>query len=167
MANKDMFFLILLVFSIFVFETRICIGEINAPKNPPIVITSQTLTSDNKARIATFEGNVYAKRGDVHLYSDVMKIYYKNDGQETSNKIYKIESEGNVRLIRGKSILTSKSALYNSEPTETIIFTGEPRASDGENVIIGTKITYYINEDRTVVEDSKVMIVEKEKLIKQ
>ncbi|MFQ3574093.1 MAG: LptA/OstA family protein [Thermodesulfovibrionales bacterium] len=166
MGNKTLFAFLLISLMLSI-DIRCCLGADTSPKGPPIVITSQTLTSDNKAKIATFEGDVYAKRGDVHFYADVMKIYYKNDGQETSNKIYKIESDGNVRLIRGKNIITSKSATYNTEPTETITFTGDPRASDGENVIVGTKITYYLNEERTVVEDSKVMIVEKESLIRK
>ncbi|MCX8026303.1 MAG: LptA/OstA family protein [Thermodesulfovibrionales bacterium] len=164
MVNKR-FVSIFLIFLLLTCEIHLCFGETNAVKKTPIVITSHKLTSDNKAKIAIFEGDVYAKRGDVHLYADVMKIYYKDDGNETSSKIYKIEAHGNVRLIRGKHILTSKDAVYNAEPIETLVFTGEPRASDGDNVIVGTKMTYYISDDMTVVDDSKVMIVEKSSIM--
>lgn len=122
----------------------------------PIIVTSKSLSADNKDKTATFEGSVLAKRGDVFLYSDKMKIYYGNEGEQ--GNITKIEAEGGVRLVRNKSILTATSALYLAMPEEMVIFTGQPRATDGNNVITGSKITYYIKDDRSVVEDSKVII---------
>ncbi len=42
-----------------------------------------------------------------------------------------------------------------------MIFTGEPRAVDGENVVTGSVMTYYIGEDRSFVEKSKVFLKSK------
>ena len=44
-----------------------------------IVITSQTLLSDNKARNALFEGSVVAKTENMTLYSDKMLVYYEEE----------------------------------------------------------------------------------------
>jgi lipopolysaccharide export system protein LptA len=41
---------------------------------------------------------------------------------------------------------------------DKVIFTGEPRAVDGENVVTGTKMKFFIKEDRSYVENSKVFL---------
>ncbi len=122
-----------------------------------VTITAKMLTADNKEKTALFEGSVHAKRGEIHLQADRMKIYYAEE--DAGSSIKKIEAQGNVRLIKDKAILTSQSAVYLMEPEEKIIFLGDPRAAEGSNIVTGTKMTYYIKEDRSVVEDSKVFIV--------
>jgi lipopolysaccharide export system protein LptA len=126
----------------------------------PTVITSQSLTTDSKAKTALFQGNVIAKKGDRTMYADKMLVYYSEE--KGSSNIKKIDAEGNVKLVRGDRVVTSKYATYFSEPEEYVVFTGEPRASEGENVVSGTKITYYMKDDHSVVENSKVFIVNKE-----
>src|SRR5665811_2050912 len=74
----------------------------------PINITSETLTSDNKAHTALFEKNVVAKTTDLTIYSDKMLVYYKEDG----GTVTKIEATGNVKVLRDLRIITSKSAVY-------------------------------------------------------
>ena len=44
---------------------------------------------------------------------------------------------------------------------EKVIFTGEPRAMDGDNVVSGTKMIYFMVDDRFLVENSKVILKSK------
>lgn len=118
----------------------------------PIVITSMTLTADNKARTALFEGSVVARSENMTLYSDKMLVFYTEAG-----KITKIEAEGHIKLIKGDRVITSESAIYLSEE-EKVIFTGEPRAMEGNSVVTGTKMIYLLKDDRSIVENSKVII---------
>ena len=122
----------------------------------PINITSETLTTDNKAHTALFENNVVARTTDLTIYSDKMLVYYKEDG----GTVTKIEATGNVKVIKEARIITSKSAIYYADE-DKVDFTGEPRAMDGDNVVSGTKITYFIGNDRFHVENSKVMLKSK------
>jgi lipopolysaccharide export system protein LptA len=151
------------LFSLFIASQCIAAGADEQEKTvkEPIIITSKSLTTDNKAKTALFEGNVVAKKGDRTMYADKMLIYYSEE--KGGNSIKKIEAEGNVKLVRGDRVVTSKFATYFAEPEERIIFTGDPRASEGENVVTGTKITYFTKDDHSVVENSKVFIVNKEK----
>ncbi|HCC68704.1 MAG TPA: lipopolysaccharide transport periplasmic protein LptA [Nitrospiraceae bacterium] len=119
----------------------------------PIIITSTTLTADNKTNTAIFEGSVVAKTEDITIYSDKMIVYSDN----TRNKITKIEAYGNVRAHKKERAIFSEKATYYEED-EKIVFTGEPKAVEGENVITGTKITYFINDDRAIVEDSRAFL---------
>ncbi len=122
----------------------------------PINITSETLTSDNKAHTALFEGKVVAKTSEMTIYADKMLVYYK----EGSGDVTKIDSTGNVRLLKGGRLITSQAAVYYADD-DKVVFTGEPRAEDGENVVTGETMTYYISQDRSYVEKSKVFLKNK------
>jgi lipopolysaccharide export system protein LptA len=119
----------------------------------PITITSGVLTADNKAHTAVFENSVVARTSDMTLYADRMLVSYDAD----SGDVKMIKAEGNVKLLRGTRTIVSQRAAYYAG-AEKVIFTGKPQATDGENVVKGTKITYLLNEDKYLVEDSKVFL---------
>jgi lipopolysaccharide export system protein LptA len=118
----------------------------------PIVITSKTLSADSANNSALFEGSVVATTDEMTLYSDRMMVYYTEDGD-----IEKIDAIGNIKLVKGKRVLTSKKAVYLAKEGK-ITFIGEPMAVEGANVITGSKIVYLVDEDRSIVHDSKVYI---------
>ncbi len=122
----------------------------------PIVITSQTLLSDNKARTALFEGSVIAKTENMTLYSDKMLVYYA----EGTGNVTKIDAEDSVKLVKKDLVITSKVATYFADE-EKIIFTGEPKAVEKGNIVTGTKMTYLMKEDRSFVENSRVLLENK------
>jgi lipopolysaccharide export system protein LptA len=128
----------------------------------PTVITSQVLTTDNKAKTALFKGAVVARKGDKTLYADSMLVYYTESSDGESSNIDRIESEGKVKLVRKDRVITSDRAVYFAGDNERAVFTGSPRAIEGKNIITGTIMTYYIKDDRSMVENSKVFLVEKE-----
>lgn len=118
----------------------------------PVTITATTLTADNKAHTAVFEGTVIAKTDDMIIHSDRMTAYYSEAGA-----IIKIDAEGHVKLTTGEKVITSDMATYLAEG-EKLIFTGQPRAVEGTSMITGTKMIYLIKEDRSLVENSRVFI---------
>ncbi|MBI4822783.1 MAG: hypothetical protein HY805_00920 [Nitrospirae bacterium] len=120
----------------------------------PIVITSSTLSADTFK--ALFEGSVVARTDDIIMHSDRMLVFYSSDG-----KVDKIEADGNVRLIRGQKVVTSNKAVFIAGE-EKIVLTGEPKAVEGENVVTGSKIIYMIKENRYLIEDSRVILRQKE-----
>jgi len=122
----------------------------------PVTITSETLTADNKAHTALFETNVVAKTTNLTIQADKMLVFYKEDGGDVT----KIESTGNVKVLKEDRIITSKAATYYADE-EKVVFTGEPRAMDGDNVVSGTKIVYFMTNDRFFVENSKVILKSK------
>ena len=140
-------------------------GKDAKKEQAPTIITSQSLTADNKAKTALFTGSVVAKKADTTIYTDRMLVYYSEGG--SGSNIDKIESDGNVKLVRGDRVVTSGKMVYyagtdKDKTDERAIFTENPRAAEGKNVVIGTKMTYYMKDDRSLVENSKVFVVEKE-----
>lgn len=118
-----------------------------------IVVTSETLITDNKAHTAIFEKNVIAKSAGMTLYADKMIVYYRED----SGDVTKIEATGDVKLQKDAKLIIAQRATYYTDKSE-VVFAGYPRAIDGKNVVTGTKMTYFINEDRFSVVNSKVFL---------
>ncbi len=121
-----------------------------------IIITSETLIADNKTNTALFENSVVARSEDMTIYADKMLVHYDKD----TGNITKIEAEGEIKLIKGMRVITSREAIYYADG-DKVIFTGEPRAVEGENVVTGIKMTYFLGEDRFLVEGSKVFLTRK------
>lgn len=155
-------------------------------KKVPLIITSRTLIADNEENTATFEGEVVARKGDSTLYADRMIVFAKkapaavgteaggagkepqkaakpkSSSDQEAGDVDRIEAYGNVRLIKGNRVVTAAQAVYHTQPEEYVVFQGDPRAAEGRNVVTGTKMTYYMKDDRSVVENSKVFLVDQE-----
>lgn len=112
----------------------------------PIKIKSDRLHADNEKRTATFEGKVVARQGDMTLYADRLEITYSQSGHELS----RVEAFGNVRIIQQNRQATGAHAVY--EPKEArIVLDGSPRVVQGDDVVTGKVVTYYVNEKKSVV----------------
>jgi lipopolysaccharide export system protein LptA len=122
----------------------------------PIVVTSEMLTADNKAHTALFERSVVARTTDMTIYADKMLVHY----EEGSGNVTQIDAEGQVKVIKEDRVITSREAVYYASGDKAI-FTGDPRAVEGENVVTGKKMTYLMNDDIFLVEDSKVFLKNK------
>lgn len=122
----------------------------------PVVITSGKLFADNIKHTALFEGNVIAKTEDMTIYSDRMMVYYTEDG----GKMDRIEAYGNVKVVKGEQTIVSREAIYYEEE-EKVVFTGDPQAWEGDNKVTGTVMTYFMKDERSIVENSKVVIINK------
>ncbi len=123
----------------------------------PITVTSETLTADNKLHTALFEKNVIAKTSDMTIQADWMMVYYSEQGGDVT----KIEAKGDVKVYRDAKVITAKEATYFADE-EKVVFSGSPRAVDGENVVTGTKIIFFTKDDRSIVENSKVILKNKQ-----
>jgi len=154
---KTDFYRLCCLLSVFLLLATNVLAE-NAPKKikGPITITSEMLTADNQAHTALFEQSVIARTTDMTMYADRMLVYYD---QETGN-VTRIDASGTVKVIKRNRVITSQEAVYFADG-EKVIFTGEPKAVEGENVVTGKKITYLMNEDRFLVEGSKVFLTNK------
>jgi len=112
----------------------------------PIQIKADELVTDNSTRTATFIGKVSARQGDIVIYSDKLVISYGGSGQD----VEKVEAFGNVRIIQGNRHGEAAHAVYDNK-TGKIILDGSPKVSQGEDVITGKTITYFVDEQKSVV----------------
>lgn len=112
----------------------------------PIEIKSNELVTDSAAKTATFAGKVSARQGDITIYSDKLVVRYGSDSRE----VEKVEAFGNVRIVQGNRRGEASHAVYDSKGGK-IILDGNPKVFQGEDVISGKVITYFLDEQRSVV----------------
>lgn len=117
-----------------------------AASREPLKIKSDTLHADNEKNTATFEGKVVARQGDMTLYADRLVISYSPVGRDLS----RVEAFGNVRILQGNRQASGAHAVYDPKKA-SIVLDGSPKVVQGEDVITGTLITYYLNEQRSEV----------------
>jgi len=112
----------------------------------PIQIKSNELLTDNAARTATFTGKVVARQGDVTIYSDKLVIHYSSNDKDVD----KVEAFGSVKIVQENRLGESDHAVYESK-TGKITLDGNPKVVQGQDVVTGNVITYFVDEQKSVV----------------
>lgn len=123
----------------------------------PITIKSNELAADNKGKTAIFSGKVIAKQGDITIYADKVTVNYG----DVKGDVEKIEASGNVRIVQTNRTGVASQAIYDSREGR-ITLTGSPKVIQGDDTVSGKIITYYIDDDKSVVSgggDSRVEAV--------
>jgi lipopolysaccharide export system protein LptA len=121
-----------------------------AASRAPIDITSETVEGDQKTNTVTFKGNVVAKQEDTTLYANTLIITY----DQNTKKLKEIVAIGNVKVVQLDRRATGQKATFDQDKNK-VILDGEAVVREGTNVIRGERITYYVEEERSVVEGRK------------
>jgi lipopolysaccharide export system protein LptA len=116
----------------------------------PIDITSDTVEANQKESTVTFKGNVVAKQEDTTLYANTLVITYDSN----MKKLKEIMAIGNVKVVQLDRRATSQKATFQQDENK-VVFDGDATVREGENVIRGEKVTFYVDEERSVVEGGK------------
>ena len=119
-------------------------------RRAPIDITSDTVEADQKTNTVIFKGNVVAKQEDTTLWANTLTILY----DQTTKKIKEIIATGNVKVVKVERRATSQKATFDQGKNK-VTFDGDAVVREGANVIRGERITYYVEEERSVVEPVK------------
>lgn len=112
----------------------------------PITIKSNELTTDNKGKAAVFSGKVVAKQGDITIYAEKVTINYG----DKKGDVEKITADGSVRIVQENRIGTAAHAVYDSRDGR-ITLTGSPKVKQAGDTLSGESITYFVDEDRSVI----------------
>lgn len=126
--------------------------EIN--KKDPIYITSDWLEVDQKKNTITYKGRVVTVQADMTLRSDTLTAFY----DEGMKQMQQLVAEGKVNATQGTRVATGEKAVFDDK-AKTVTLTGSPIMRQGNSQVSGTKIVYYIEQDRSVTEsDGKVRV---------
>lgn len=116
----------------------------------PIDINSDSVEANQKENVVTFIGNVVAKQGDATLYANRLIIYY----DPNTKKMKEIVALGNVKVVQLERRATSQKATFFQNENKAV-FDGEAVIREGENIIRGERVTFYLDEERSIVEGGK------------
>lgn len=129
-----------------------CLAAGVALAGQPLVITSEVLEADRKSNTALFTGSVMARNDEMTMSATSMKVFYDGAGE-----LERIEADGAVKVVRQAQVVTSERASFDAGG-RMITFTGSPKAVEGSSVLSGSKIVYYLDDDRVVVTGSRMLI---------
>ena len=128
--------------------------------------------------VAIFDGNVVMTKADMRLMADHAEVTFRPspssggaadanaslflaESRITQNEVSLIYATGHVVLEQAGKRAESGEAYYYPDEGR-VVLTGDPVIHEKDYQVSGTKITLFVNEDRSVVEDSRVTIHPKE-----
>jgi lipopolysaccharide export system protein LptA len=113
----------------------------------PVAITSDTLEIDQKGGRAVFRGNVEAQQDSTRLTAGIMTVIFTPE----NNEVAEIIAEKKVTITLNGKLATCGRAHYFAAD-ERLELTGDPAIKEKNNVIRGTKIVFFLREERSVIE---------------
>ncbi len=123
----------------------------------PIQIEADHMSSTEKTNTVLFTGNVDAKQKDVRIRSNEMTVYYtppaKSAGKKatkTGQQVEKLICTGNVEVSKKEWLGTSNRMIYLAKERQVILIENA-KAYQGQNMVSGEKIIYYLDEGRSEV----------------
>jgi lipopolysaccharide export system protein LptA len=112
----------------------------------PIDITSDKVEAYRKDNLIIFQGNVIARQKDIVIYADSLEAMIIEDGKG----IERVTVGGNVKIQQGLRVANcQKAVFYNLD--RKIVLTGDPKVSDGDNIVSGDEIIFDIEKNRVEV----------------
>ncbi len=126
--------------------------EIN--KKDPIYITADWMEVDQNKNTITYKGRVVTIQADMTMRSEALIAYYDPE----TKQMRQIVAEGKVNATQGNRVATGEKAVFDDK-SKTVTLTGNPVMRQGNSQVTGTKVVYYMDQDRAIAEgDGKVRI---------
>lgn len=116
-------------------------------KKDPIYITADWMEADQKKSTITYKGRVVTIQADMTMRSHTLTAYYDPEMKQMKQ----IVAEGKVQATQGDRVATGDKAVFDDK-AKTVTLTGDPVMRQGNSQITGTRIIYYIEQDRAVAE---------------
>jgi lipopolysaccharide export system protein LptA len=129
-------------------------GGFELNKKDPIYITSDWMEVDQKKNTITYKGRVVMVQADMTMRSESLTAHYDPE----LKRIDRIVAEGKVNASQGDRVATGERAVFDDK-AKTVTLTGNPVMRQGNNQVSGTKVVYFIEQDRAVAEgDGRVRV---------
>jgi lipopolysaccharide export system protein LptA len=129
-------------------------GGFDLNKKDPIYITSDWMEVDQKKNTITYKGRVVMVQAEMTMRSEALTAHYDPE----MKRMGQIIAEGKVNATQGDRVATGEKAVFDDK-AKTVTLTGNPVMRQGNNQVSGTRVIYYMEQDRAVAEgDGKVRV---------
>ena len=123
-------------------------------KKDPIYITADWMEVDQAKSTIVYKGRVVAVQSDMTMRSDTLTAYYDPEMKQMKQ----IVLDGKVNATQGTRVATGDRAVFDDK-AKTVTLTGNPVMRQGNNQVSGSKVVYFIEQDRALVEgDGKTRV---------
>jgi lipopolysaccharide export system protein LptA len=129
-------------------------GGFELNKKEPIYITSDWMEVDQKKNTITYKGRVVMVQADMTMRSEALTAHYDPE----MKRMARIIAEGKVNATQGDRVAIGEKAVFDDK-AKTVTLTGNPIMRQGNNQVSGTRVIYFMEQDRAVAEgDGKVRV---------
>lgn len=131
-----------------------------APENStePINIEANRMVSQENQNSVVFIGNVDARQGKLTIHTDEMTVFYsgapKGKDQQAITQMEKLICKNNVKIVQNDWLGTGDRMDYFAKERK-VVLSGNAKAWQGQNMVAGKTIIYYLDEKRSVVEQDE------------
>ena len=127
----------------------------SADSNEPINIEANRMVSQENDNSVVFLGNVEAKQGKLTIRTDEMTVFYSEakagKDKKTSTQMEKLICKNNVKITQEDWLGTGDRMDYFAKERK-VVLSGNAKAWQGQNMVAGKTIIYYLDEKRSIVE---------------
>jgi lipopolysaccharide export system protein LptA len=124
----------------------------------PINIEANRMVSQENDNSVVFIGNVDARQGKLTIRADEMTVFYtggKNGkDKQAISQMEKLICKNNVKIVQNDWLGTGDRMDYFAKERK-VILSGNAKAWQGQNMVAGKTIIYYLDEKRSVVEQDE------------
>jgi lipopolysaccharide export system protein LptA len=123
-------------------------------KKDPIYITADWMEVDQNKNTITYKGRVVTVQSDMTMRSETLTAYYDPE----TKQMKQIVAEGKVNAVQGNRVATGEKAVFDDK-AKTMTLTGNPVMRQGNSQVSGTKVVYFMDQDRAIAEgDDKIRV---------
>jgi lipopolysaccharide export system protein LptA len=121
----------------------------------PIHIEADRMISQEQDNSVVFIGNVDARQGGITIRAEEMTVYYSQDkGKKGSSQVKKLVCKKNVEISQDDWLGTSNRMDYMAKERK-VILSGDAKAWQGQNMVSGKTIIYFLDDKRSIVEQDQ------------
>lgn len=144
----------------------LCARSALAASRNPTTITSGTMIVQGKSQKAIFEKSVVLTRDNLVIHADRMIVFFKDKSTKTEDssddsvgqQVDVVEFQGTVIIEKGDVRATSGRAVYYKDE-EKVVLTESPVAWQKGTRITGSRMTFFLKEERSIVEGGAHVIL--------
>jgi lipopolysaccharide transport protein LptA len=119
----------------------------------PIRIQADRLDYFDEGRKARYTGNVEFDTEDTRIKSDLLDVYFSSGNKPADSEVESADAEGHVKIVQPMRYANGENAVYDAQTGKVVMTGGPPTVYDTEKgSITGQRLTFYIHDDRLLVD---------------
>jgi lipopolysaccharide export system protein LptA len=130
-------------------------GKTSASGPRPLTIRADRLEYFDAGRRARYAGNVEMDSEDTRIESDRLDVYFSSGKKQADSEVERAVAEGHVKIVQPMRYAKGENAVYDAQTGKVVMTGGPPTVYDTEKgAITGQRLTFYIHDDRLLVDGS-------------
>jgi len=121
----------------------------------PLTIRADKLDYFDAGRKARYSGNVELDTQDTKILADRLDVYFSPGKRQSDSEVERAVAEGHVKVIQPLRYAKGENAVYDAQAGRVVMTGGPPTVYDTEKgSVTGQRLTFYIHNDRLLVDGS-------------